>query len=271
MQEQTRQIGLIAGNGRLPFLFARAAARQNKKVVAAAVKGDTSYFLRFYVDEIAWFQAGELRKLFDYFKYSGIRQVIMAGQVNPVHLFNGRTRMDQEFQKLFEALENRKADTIFSAVGQQLYAQGMELLDSTTFLKDYLAPKGTLSRRALREDELADVVFGTQIAKSMGGLDVGQTVIVKRKAIVAIEALEGTDRCILRGGRIVQRDAVVVKTSKPQQDQRFDVPVVGPRTIRTMGRCRAGCLAIEAGKTLVIDLEQCLKLADKFDIAIVAV
>lgn len=263
-------LGLIAGNGKFPFLFAQKAKSQGYRVIAAAVRGDTSPFLRFCVDKSAWFKVGELKKLFLFFKQEGVREVIMAGQVNPDNLFEKNVSFDKEFQQIFEAIRDRKADTIFSAVADKLQSNGIRLLDSTFLLKEYLAPKGTLTQRAPTLRELDDIEFGRNIAKAMGGLDVGQTVVIKEKAIVAIEAMEGTDRTILRGARIACSGAVVVKMSKPNQDLRFDIPVVGPRTIRTMIRGKAGCLGIEAGKTLLIDRAQCIRLANKSRICIVA-
>ena len=268
MQIQT--LGLIAGNGKFPLLFAQAAKGQNIKIVAAGIRGDTSLTLRFFVDKFLWFKVGELEKLFSYFKNEGIRYVLMAGQVNPKNLFDQRIQLDQRFQNLIQSLEDRKADTIFSAIAQKLKEEGMELLDSTFLLKSHIAPKGTLSHRGPTLQELEDIEFGRNIAKAMGGLDVGQTVVVKDKAIVAIEALEGTDRCIFRGGKIAKRGAVVVKVSKPKQDERFDVPVIGPQTIKTMKQCQARCLAIEADKTLIIDRKECLHLANKAGICIVS-
>lgn len=270
MQDQDNKIGLIAGNGKLPFLFATAARHQNKHVVAAAIWGDTSPFLHFLVHQIAWFRAGELKKLFDYFRRQGVRDVVMAGQVNPGNLFNRRHEMDEEFRALYEALESRTADTIFSAVAEKLKSNGLELLDSTILFQDYLAPPGTFTEREPNPSEMADIHFGQKIAKTMGGLDIGQTVVVKDLSIVAIEAMEGTDRCIRRGGRIVREGAVVVKMSKPQQDQRFDVPVIGPKTIQVMREVKAGCLAVEAQKTLVINQDQCIRLANESGITIIS-
>ena len=264
-------LGLIAGNGKFPFLFAQNAKRQNVKVIAAAIHGDTSPFLKLFVDQLSWFKPGDLKKLFEFFQSQGVHQVIMAGQVNPKNLFNEHLQLDEESSRLLQALKERKADTIFTAVADQLKKFGMELLDSTLLLKDYMAPKGTLSRRAPSLAELADIDFGLNIAKAMGALDVGQTVVVKEKAIVAIEAMEGTDRAILRGGQIARQGAVVVKVSKPNQDFRFDVPVIGPRTIQTMRRCAASCIAVEAHKTLLIDRERCVKSADDWGICIVGV
>ncbi len=262
-------IGLIAGNGQFPLLFARNARAKNMRVVAVGVKGDTSFLLRFFCDRLFWVGAGELKKLFQFFKSEGVQKVIMAGQVKPENLFDKRVTLDEEFKKLFAALKDRKADTIFLAVAEKLKSEGMELIDSTLLLEEYMAPKGTLTRRAPSERELSDIAFGCQIAKNMGSIDVGQTVVVKDKAIVAIEAMEGTDEAIVRGGKISKIDAVVVKAAKPKQDNRFDIPVVGPRTIQSMIRCRASCLAIEAHKTLMIDRNTCVRLADKFKICIV--
>ena len=271
MLPEIQTLGLIAGNGKFPFLFAHAARKQNIKVVAAGIQGDTSWFLKTMVDKLAWFRIGELKKLFEFFRNEGIKYVIMAGQVNPENLFDESISLDEEFQDVMKALKDRRADTIFLAIAEKLKIHGLELLDSTILLKEYLAPRGTLTKRGPTMIELGDIEFGKDIAKSMGGLDVGQTVVIKDKAVVAIEAMEGTDRCIVRGGTIARHDAVVVKMSKPKQDERFDVPVIGPRTIQTMIRCKAGCLAIEAEKTLIIDRQKSIKLANKSGICIVAI
>ncbi len=263
-------LGLIAGNGQFPILFARRAKTQNYRVIAAAIRGDTFWGLKFFVDDLVWISPGELRRMFEFFKTRDVRQIIMAGQVHPKNLFDEKIHLDQEFQKLFAAMQDRKADTIFGAVAEKLAAEGMELIDSTFLLKDYLAPKGTLTHRVPTLNELADIEFGFQIAKSMGGLDVGQTVVVKDKAIVAVEAMEGTDETIARGGRIAKQGAVVIKTAKPQQDYRFDIPVIGTKTITTMRKANASCLAIEAGKTLILDRETSVRLANKAGICIVA-
>lgn len=263
-------LGLIAGNGKFPLLFAQKARSKGYCVIAAAIHGDTSFALKFSVDKLMWFKVGELKKLFAFFAQEGVREVIMAGQVNPDNLFEKNVVFDGEFQQIFNAIRDRKADTIFAAIADKLQTQGIRLVDSTFLLKEYLAPKGTLTQRGPTGQELDDIEFGRNIAKVMGGLDVGQTVVVKEKAIVAIEAMEGTDRTIARGGAIAREGAVVVKMSKPDQDLRFDVPVVGPRTIQTMIRARARCLGIEAGKTLLLDRDRCVRLANKAGICIVA-
>ena len=265
-----KTIGLIAGNRQFPFLFARAARDQGYKIIAAGIVGDTSPLLYFSVDKLQYFKVGELKKLFEFFRCNAVNHVIMAGQVNQDNLFNPAVKLDEEFQAIADALRDRKADTIFSAVADRLNKEGMALLDSTFLLKKYLAPRGTLTKRGPSVDELKDIEFGLTIAKLMGGIDIGQTVVIKEKAIVAIEAMEGTDQAIRRGGKIAREGAVVVKTSKPAQDNRFDVPVIGPRTIETMAKVKAVCLAIEAGKTLIIDFEKTVSLANQAGICLVA-
>jgi len=265
-----KTIGLIAGNRQFPFLFARAARDQGYSIIAAGIKGDTSPLLYFTVDKFQYFKVGELKKLFDYFRKNQVTQVIMAGQVDQDNLFNPAVRLDEEFQSIRDALRDRKADTIFTAVADRLKKEGMTLLDSTFLLKKYLAPRGTLTKRGPTVSELQDVEFGLNIAKLVGGIDIGQTVVIKEKAIVAIEAMEGTDRAIARGGAIAHSGAVVIKTSKPAQDNRFDVPVIGPKTIETMAKVKAACLAIEAGKTLIIDREKTVYLANQAGICLLA-
>ncbi len=264
-------MGLIAGNGKFPLVFARKAKHNGFRVVAAGIKGDTSFGLRLFVDKLAMFYVGQLGELFTYFQNEGITKVLMAGQVNPENLFDPKIKFDQAFTKIFQAIKDRKADTIFMAIADELRSRGMELVDSTFLLQENLAPKGTLTRRGPSALELEDIAFGRTLAKMMGGIDVGQTVVVKEKAIVAIEAMEGTDRAISRGGRIAQKGAVVIKMSKPNQDLRFDVPVIGPRTVRTMIRARIACLAIEQGKTIIIHKEKCLQMANRAGICIVSV
>lgn len=268
---QEKLLGLIAGNGRFPILFAQKAKAQGYKIVAVGVKGDTSFLLRYLTDQFKIFHVGDLKKMLSYLQAQGVQQVIMAGQVHPDNLFDRKVILDEEFQKLFQAMNDRKTDTIFAAIGDKLKQCGMELIDSTFLLKEYLAPKGTLTQRGPTQIELNDIEFGRTLAKLMGGIDIGQTVVVKEKAIVAIEAMEGTDKAIIRGAKIAREGAVVVKMSKPDQDFRFDVPVVGPQTIKSMIKSKAKCLAIESGKTIIIDRDKSINMANQSGICIVAV
>ncbi len=264
------KIGLIAGNRRFPILFSEAAKKKNCHIVAVAIKGDTSRKLKKYVDKIYWIGLSEFRKLFEIFKNEGVTRIVMAGQISPRRLFSNEINKDPELKELLSRLKDKRADTIFGAMAQRLKDKGFELIDSTTFIEELLPKRGTLTKRAPSSDEWEDIHFGLALAKSVAGLDIGQTVAVKHKAIVAVEALEGTDNLIRRAGRISRGGFTLAKVSKPKQDARFDIPVIGLNTIRNIIKARGACLAIEAGKTIFIDKEESLKLADKKGIAIVA-
>jgi hypothetical protein len=265
------KIGLIAGNRRLPILFAEAAKKKNHYLVAIAIKGDTSPKLKGYVDKIYWLSLGEFSKMFEIFKKEGITKIIMAGQITPAKLFSKDIDKDSNLKTLLESIRDKKADTIFGAVAQKLEEFGFQLMDSTTFLEDFLPKKGTLSKREPTFDEWEDIYFGLDLAKGIAFLDIGQTVAVKNKAVVAVEALEGTDNLIQRAGKISRGGAVIVKVSKPKQDVRFDIPVVGLNTVKNLIKADAACLAIEAGKTLFIDKGPSIELADKNRLCITAV
>lgn len=265
------KIGLIAGNRKFPIIFSQAAKKRNYYVVAVAIKGDTSYKLKKYVDKIYWIGLNEFKRLFEIFKTEGITKIVMAGQISPRRLFSKDIDKDEELKNLLASIENKKADTVFKAVAEKLKSLGFELLDSTTFIENFLPKKGTLTEREPGFDEWEDIYFGFELAKEIAYLDIGQTVVVKNRAIVAIEALEGTDNLIRRAGRIVGSGIVVVKVSKPKQDMRFDIPVVGLNTIKNLIKVKAACLSIEAGRTLFIDKEESIKLANRKGIKVVVI
>ena len=264
------KIGLIAGNRKFPILFADAAAKSGYHIVAAAIKGDTSPGLKKHVGKIYWFGLDDFLRMLDMFKQEGIRQVVMAGQISPHRLFSKEVARSRELKDLLAGIKDKKADTIFGALADKLKEAGLELLDSTTFVGDFMPQKGILTRREPAFTEWEDVYFGLELAKAIGYLDIGQTVAVKDKAVLAVEALEGTDNLIRRAGRFPVRGVVVVKVSKPKQDMRFDIPVVGLNTVKNLIRIKARCLAIEAGKTLFIDRPRSIELADKKGLSIVA-
>jgi DUF1009 family protein len=265
------KIGLIAGNRRFPIVFSEAAKKRNYYIVAVAIKGDTSRKLKKYVDKIYWLSLNEFRKLVQIFKSEDINRIVMAGQISPHRLFTREIDNDQDLKSLFASIKDKKADTIFGAIAQKLKDSGFELINSTTFLGNLLPKKGILTKKEPSFTEWEDIYFGLDLAKMIACLDIGQTVAVKNKAIVAVEALEGTDRLIRRTGKITRGGFTVVKVSKPNQDMRFDIPVVGLNTIKNIVKAGAGCLAIEAEKTLFIDRKASTLLADKKGIAIVAV
>jgi hypothetical protein len=265
------KIGLIAGNRKFPLLFAQKAKELGYYIVSIAIKGDTSRRLKDYVDKIYWIRVEEFNELFKIFKQEGVVKIVMAGQVNPAHLFNARVNAHADIKDLMENIKDKRADTIFGYIADKLEEGGFELLDSTFPVKELLPHKGILTKRQPDFNEWQDIYFGAEIAKEMGFLDIGQTVAVKNKAVVAVEALEGTDALIRRAGKIARNGAVIVKVSKPNQDMRFDIPVVGLRTVKNLVKSGASVLAIEAEKTLFIDRKEALRLADHKSMSIVAI
>ncbi len=265
------KIGLIAGNRKFPLLFAASAKKKGYNVIAIAIKGDTSPELKKIVDKIYWLNLAEFHKIFTLFKSEGVSNVVMAGQISPSRLFSKEINQSEDLKQILSSLKDKKADTLFGAVAQRLEAAGFNLLDSTTFIEAYLPKKGTLTSLQPDFDTWENIYFGLNLAKAVADLDIGQTVAVKSKAIVAVEAFEGTDNLIRRAGKIGRGKIVIVKVSKPKQDMRFDVPVIGLNTVKNLVKAKARCLAFEAGKTLFIDKEASLKLADKKGISIVAV
>lgn len=264
------KLGLIAGNGKFPLLVAENAKKDGvKKVVAVAFYGDTSKELAALVDEITWIHVGELGKLIKTFRRAGVTEALMAGQITPTVMFR-TLRFDWRLLTLVTRLKNRKADTIFGAIANELAKEGIHLVDSTRFLNSHLPPAGILGRRRLSRKEREDVEFGRGIAKEIARLDIGQTVVVKNKAVLAVEGLDGTDETIRRGGALGKRDVIVVKVAKPNQDMRFDVPVIGLRTIEAMIQAKAKVLAVEAKKTLFLEKEETIQAADAAKMSIVA-
>lgn len=265
------KIGLIAGNRKFPILFSQAAQKKNYYIVAVAVKKDTSPQLSRYVDKIYWIGLNQFSKLFEIFKRENITKIAMAGQISPRRLFSKEVSQDRELQDILAGIKDQRPDSIFGAIAKKLKDAGLELIDSTTFLEEHLPKKGTLTKREPDLAEWEDVYFGLGIARNIADLDIGQSAAVKNKAIVAVEALEGTDNVIRRARRITGGGFILAKVSKPKQDMRFDIPVVGLNTVKNLVKAKARCLAIEAGKTLFIDKDVAVGLADKKGISIVAV
>jgi len=264
------KIGLIAGNRKFPLLFAEAARKKGYSVVAIAIKGDTSSSLNKIADKIHWISLGDFVRLFEIMKKEGISKVVMAGQISPHRLFSKEVSNNHEIQDILRSIKDKKADTIFGAIAKKLEENGFELLSSTMFMEDYLPKAGRLTKKEPSPQEWEDINFGRGIAKEIAYLDIGQSVAVKHKAVIAVEALEGTDNLIRRAGKIAGKGMVIVKVSKPKQDMRFDIPVVGLNTVKNLIKIGACCLAIEAAKTLFIDQQASIRLADKKALAIVA-
>jgi DUF1009 family protein len=263
------KIGLIAGNGMFPIAFAKAAKQKGMQVIAVAHEGETLPELAQWVDALFWIKVGQLGKLISIFKEQGVKDVLMAGGIRKTHLF-GSGIPDMRAITMFAKMVHKKDDSILRAVARELESEGITVRESTLYLENIVASPGTLTKRKPSKDERQDIEFGWQMAKEIGRLDIGQTVVVKDQAILAVEAIEGTDEAIRRGGLLCGKDAVVVKVCKPHQDLRFDLPAIGTQTIKTMEQVKAACLAVEAGKTIIIDREAVVSDADRAGIAIVA-
>jgi DUF1009 family protein len=262
-------IGLIAGNGNFPLLISRAAQQEGKKIVAVAHLGETLPELEPLVDKILWIRLGEFGKLIRFMKKEGVKGVLMAGGVDKKKMFS-KIRPDLKGLFIMAKMGHRKDDFILRTVAAELEKEGLQVYPSTAFLPSLLAPPGVLTQRHPTTSEEQDIEFGWALAKEMGKLDIGQCLLVRDGAVVAVEAIEGTDETIRRGGKLAREKAVVIKVSKPMQDLRFDLPAIGSQTIETMHEVKAGALAIEAQKTLIFDREATIHLADRYHITIVS-
>jgi UDP-2,3-diacylglucosamine hydrolase len=245
-------LGLIAGNKAYPLILAREArAAGVPRIVAAAFTGETDPKLAALVDEIEWMRVGQLGRMIAWFQQNGVHKAVMAGQIHPSNLFN--LRPDLKALMLLGKLRTRNAETIFGGIADELAKGGVELLDATLHMEKYLAGHGIIAGGKLSRREEQDIQFGFEIAKQVSALDIGQTVVVKAGTVLAVEAFEGTNDAIKRGGALGRKDAVMVKVSKPRQDLRFDVPVIGLQTLQAAAHARLRVLAVEAGKTLLLD------------------
>ncbi len=265
--------GLIAGNGKFPFLVIEGARRAGATLSIAAIREETDPEVERAAQatgaSVVWVGIGQLGKMIRFFKREGVARAMMAGQVKHVQIFSGALP-DVRMLKMLIKLPRRNTDALIGGVADELASEGIELIDSTFFLQDHLPQEGVLTRRAPDERERGDIAYGLEVASEIARLDLGQTIVVRARACVAIEAMEGTDATLRRAGELVRGRLTVVKVAKPNQDMRFDVPVVGVPTIETMIEAGATCLCITAGKTLIFDRAEMLKLADKHRLSIVA-
>lgn len=267
------KVGLIAGAGRFPFIFAEQAQRQGVEVVALGINGVTDPSLE-KVAKIQFYKLGQIDKPIQYLKNEGISRVVMAGKVQLASLYGG-VMPDLRAIKLLARLKDKRTDTILGAVAAEFAKDGIELISSSTYLSHLIPAKGTVTRRVPSAAESADMELGWRAAKALAGIDVGQTVVVKEGAVIALEAMEGTDACIRRAAEISRSfgqtpTLVVVKVAKPKQDVRFDLPVIGLDSLQVFEACKVSAVAIEAGKTLLFDKEKFIEGADRLGIAITA-
>jgi hypothetical protein len=261
-------LGIIAGNGAYPRLIADAARSAGvSKISAAAFKGETDPALSDHVTTLTWLRVGQLGKLLAFFRDEGIHHAVMAGQIAPKNLFD--VRPDWKALALLAKLKRRNAETIFGAIADELARSDVELLPATSFLEDYIAAVGIIAGPKLSRHEEEDVEFGWNIAREVARLDIGQAVVVRRGTVIAVEGLDGTNATITRGGLLARAGAVLIKVAKPNQDMRFDVPVIGPETIKIAADAKLRVIAVEAGRTLLLEPSVMADLAARAKISIV--
>jgi len=261
--------GLIAGNGKFPFLVLEGARRAGAEVAVAAIREETDPAIEKIADKLTWVGIGQLGRMIRFFKREGVEKAIMAGQVRHVQIFSGALP-DVRMLRMLISLPRRNTDALIGGVAAELAREGIELIDSTYFLQDHLPAEGVLTKRAPDARERGDVEYGLEVAREIARLDLGQTIVVRARACVAIEAMEGTDAVIRRAGELARGRLTVVKVAKPNQDMRFDVPVVGVPTVERMVEAGATCLCLTAGKTLMFDRAEMLRLAERHRISVVA-
>ncbi len=268
-QPPLHALGIIAGNGVYPRLLADGARRAGvEKIVAAAFTDETDPTLEHHVELVEWMRVGQLGRLLKFFRSQGIHHAIMTGQIAPKNLFD--LRPDLKALMLLGKLKERNAESIFAAIADELAKIDVDLLPATTFLEDSLAQPGVIAGPKLSPRQEHDVELGWNAAKEIARLDIGQTIIIKNGTIVAVEALEGTNETIKRGGTLAREGAVMVKVSKPNQDMRFDVPVIGVETVRIAAESGVRVIAVEAGKTLLLERECIIQLANRSNLSIIA-
>jgi len=265
------RIGLVAGEGKLPIVFSKLAKENGDTVVAFCLKGVTSPELETHVEKAHWLDWGHLEKGLFLLATERLKKIIMLGKLDKRLFFNNADKLDDKAKKIISKLGDNKDYALLNAARKFFGKLGVEVMDSTTYLKGLMPAKGTLTRRSPTGEESADIEYGIRMARSLAGFDIGQSVAVKNKTVIAVEAIEGTDEMIARAGSLAKNGFVVVKTARPDQDMRFDVPLVGLSTVKTLADAGGTALALESGKMLLIEKDEVVGLADEKGIAIVAV
>nr|MBF0221594.1 UDP-2,3-diacylglucosamine diphosphatase LpxI [Desulfobulbaceae bacterium] len=263
-------IGIIAGGGQFPLLFARAAKANGRKVVAVGHTGETWPELEDEADFFQWVKLGQLGKLIKFLKKNDVREAAFLGTITKTRIFKD-VLPDLKGLTLWNKIDVKQDDGILRAIAQTLEDDGIKVVESTLYLQELLFPQGVLSKKKPNEQQIADVRFGWKIAREVGRLDIGQCVVVRDCSVLAVEAIEGTDAAIQRGGKLGRKNAVIVKVKKPGQDFRFDLPAIGPKTIESMVEVKASVLAVEAGQALLFDSQEVIRLANHSNIIIIGV
>lgn len=259
-------IGLIAGNRKFPLIVAQNALKRGDRIVCAAIRGEAGRSLAGACGSLAWFSLADFPRMLDYFRKEGAREIIMAGQISPFRLFSREVRSSARIQHILSSARDWRPASIFASIGAELEREGFFLIDPTPFFADHLVARGPLTREPTDEEQ-EDIKFGRGIAVSVSSCDIGLSVAVKARTVIAVEAFEGTDNMIRRAGRLA-RGITVVKTARPSQDMRFDLPVIGLKTVAVLAKAGGRVLAAESGKTVFIDKDEALRLARRYAISI---
>jgi DUF1009 family protein len=264
------ELAILAGKGDYPLLLAQSARQQGvKRIVAIAFRHETERAISRYCDQVHWIYLGQLQAVLDAFRSTGIKHAVMAGQITPTHLFS--LRLDRAALSMLNRLRERNAHTIFGAFCDELKGIGLQLLPAHLFMESAMPPAGLIANRSPSSSEESDINLGIQVAKTTSGIEIGQTVVLKQGTILAVEAFEGTDEAILRAGRLGGPGIVVVKVAKRGHDMRFDIPVIGTRTLKTLRKVKAGVLAVEAGRTILLQREELIRQANRMNLCLTAV
>lgn len=265
-----RKLGLIAGNGKLPLIFARQAKREGAELIVVAHRGETLKEIEELVDQVTWVYVGELGKIIQALQRAGVREAVMVGGIQKPKLFSS-FRPDLRGAAFLARVRSRDDDRLLRGVAEELEREGIKVLESTLFLSQFIPARGVLTRRLPSEAQWEDIRLGFRVAKEVGRLGIGQSVVVKDRIVLAVEAIEGTDATLRRAGDLSKGGFVLVKVSKPEQDLRFDMPAVGLETIKVMRESGGSALAVEAGKTVLLEKQELLQEADRSGIVVVAV
>ncbi len=266
----TSKIGIIAGGGQFPYLFAEAAKKAGRRVVIIGHKGESHPDLETIADRFCWIKIGQLGKIIKFFHSEQVHETVFLGTITKTRIFRD-VLPDLRGLSLWNKIDIKQDDSILRAFADELEKEGIKVVESTLYLRHLLFPVGILTRKKPNEEQRQDIQFGFQMARAIGKLDIGQCVVVRDKTVVAVEAIEGTDAAIKRGGMLARENAVVVKVKKPEQDFRFDLPAIGPRTIESMQEVKACVLAVEAGQALLFDKDAVINLAEKAGISIIGI
>ncbi len=270
MHKSSKNIGVIAGGGQFPQLFIEAAKKKGRRVVVIAHKGETDPKIAEYADSVCWLKLGQLGKLFSFFKKEKVQETVFLGTITKTRIFRD-VMPDLKALSLWNKIDRKQDDAILRAIATALENEGIKVLESTLYLRHLLFPQGVLTKTKPSKKQRQDIAFGWRNARAIGELDIGQCIVVRDCTVLAVEAIEGTDAAILRGGSLAKEKAVVVKVRKPGQDFRFDLPATGPTTIKTLRDVKGSVLAVEAGQSLLFDKEQMIEEANKAGIVVVGV